>query len=149
MFNDFATWPCKKCACVDEDVCMIGMKGKRKKNSLKCYSVSWKSCEKSTKCPHRFVFKSWFVMCSLAIFYFKVLPNVCLPQTPTWSPCIHSFKQLLHEAMPQLVITWCIWRAGLQYRATCLVCWLKAVFLTCNHVSSLKQRIQKGHLYIL
>lgn len=35
--NDFATGSCKRCVCVDEDVWMIGMKGK--KNSLKCYST--------------------------------------------------------------------------------------------------------------
>lgn len=45
-----------------------------------------KSCEKTTKCPYGFVFKSWFVMCSLAMFYFKILHKFSLLQTPTWFP---------------------------------------------------------------
>lgn len=48
-------------------MCMIGM---RKKNLPQVLFYILKSCEKSTKCPYRFVFNSWFVMCSLAMFFF-------------------------------------------------------------------------------
>lgn len=50
---------------------MMGMK-EEEKNLPQVLFYVLKSCEKSTKCPYRFVFKSWFVMCSLSTFYFKV-----------------------------------------------------------------------------
>lgn len=76
-----------------------------------------KSCEKSTKCPYRFVFKSQFVVWSLSIFYFEVFFFL---HTPTWVPSIYSFKQLFYKAMLQWVISWCMWWAGKQYRTMCL-----------------------------
>lgn len=81
VFNDFATRPCKRCACVDEDVRMIGMKGKKNLPQVLFYVL--KSCEKSTKCPYRFVLKSWFVMCSLAMFYFEDITQPFFAATPT------------------------------------------------------------------
>lgn len=71
------------------------------------------SCEDSTKCPYRFVFKSWFVVWSFTIFSFKPF---LLPHTPVGSPCSFSVTQLLYEAA--LSYLW-MYSAGLQYK-TCL-----------------------------
>ena len=89
-------------------------KAKKEKDLPQVLFYVLKSCEKSTKCPYRFVFKSWFVMCSLAMFLLKHVTQVFFATKPTWFPCVYSFKQLLHEAMPQWVLS--IWRAGPQYR---------------------------------
>ena len=142
MFNDFATWPCKMCWNGWECVGLVW-------KALKCYSVQ-KSCEKSTKCPYRFVFKSWLVMCSLAMFYFKILLLFCYKhphdshvskvlKSCQMKPCQSHFLMYLGKLVRSI-------------NDVFEVCWHITVFLTRDHVISLNQRrnlFKKGHLYIL
>lgn len=115
--------------------------------ALKCYSVQ-KSCEKSTKCPYRFVFKSWLVMCSLAMFYFKILLLFCYKhphdshvsnvlKSCQMKPCHReSFLDVFGQVGPQYKR--CVW--GLLTHHCVFDPW------PCYFTESEKKPIQKGTL---
>lgn len=113
MFNDFATWPCKRCAF------MVGMKEEKKNkiSSLKCYSMSWKAVRNLPN-VHTDLFSNLSLWCDP--FPCFILRYSFSLHTPTWVPSIYSFKQLFYKAMLEWVISWCIWWAGQQYRTMCL-----------------------------
>lgn len=118
MFNDFATWPCKRCACRTRMCLWSVWKRKRNKiSSLKCYSMSWKAVRNLPN-VHTDLFSNLSLWCD-PFPCFTLRYSFSL-HTPTWVPSIYSFKQLFYKAMLQWVISWCIWWAGQQYRTMCL-----------------------------
>lgn len=116
-----------------QEVCLCGCgcvhnwyERKKKKNLPQVLFYVLKSCEKSTKCPYGIVFKSWFVMCSLAMFYFKIYSTFLCYGQP-------------HDSHVSTVVTWSDATVGnfLMYLASwstvhngvSVVCWRKTVFL--------------------
>lgn len=141
-------WTLREVCLLFEDV-WIWWVWKKKKNLPQVLFYVLKSCEKSTKCPYRFVFKSWFVMCSLSTFYFKVLHNISLLHAPTGLPSIYScYTKPCHSASFLDVF-------GELVRSTEGRVWSlltqNCVFgpWPCYFTESEKKLILKGHLYIL
>lgn len=129
-------WTLQEVCLLYEDV-WIWWVWKKKKNLPQVLFYVLKSCEKSTKCPYRFVFKSWFVMCSLSTFYFKVLHNISLLHHPHDSQvsivAIRSHATVGHFLM--YLESWSTIQSDVFE-----VCWHKTVFLARDHVISLNQR---------
>lgn len=142
-------WTLQEVCLLYEDVWIWWVWKKIKKNLPQVLFYVLKSCEKSTKCPYRFVFKSWFVMCSLSTFYFKVLHNFSLLHAPTWLPCICScYTKPCHSGSSLNVSG----ELSAVQSDVFEVCWHKTVFFgpwPCYFTESEKKLIQKGHLYIL
>lgn len=109
MFNDFATWPCRRFACMDEGVCRIGMKGK-KNISLKCYSMSWKAVRNLPNVHADLILNHGLWCAPFAMFYFNILIMFSLLHYK--HPHDSHVSIVLNSCFmkPQWVIYRCIWR---------------------------------------